>query len=106
MPRRGKNLSHCRACGAPIRWAKTRSGRRMAVSDSSDPNGTVLFDGDTAVVLGAQEAALEQERGSLLFVAHASTCPASQPHRPASRMPDNVRQFLRDREVARRGHGR
>lgn len=102
---RGNNLSHCRDCGAPIRWALTRSGSRMAVSDSSDPQGTVIFDGKVAVVLGPQEAAFEQERGSLLFFPHAAVCPAAH-KAPPTRMPDNVRRFLDEREASRRANKR
>ena len=106
MSRRGKNLSHCRDCGAPIRWARTRSGRRMAVSDSSDPNGNIIFDGDIAVSLGKQEAELERERGSLLFLAHAATCPAAKRSSTSSRMPEAVRRQVEALKESRRGHKR
>ena len=106
MPRRGKNISRCKYCGAPIRWAPTRSGTRMAVSDSSDPKGSIIFDGRFAVALGPQEAALERERGSLLFLAHAATCPAAKRTSTPSRMPESVRRQVEALKEARRGHKR
>ena len=106
MSRRGKNISRCKYCGEPIKWAPTRSGSRMAVSVSSDPKGTIIFDGRFAVALGPQEAALEQERGSLLFVAHAATCPATKRTSTPSRMPENVRRQVEALKEARRGHKR
>ena len=102
MSRRGKNRSYCRDCGEPIRWALTRSGRRMAVSDSSDPNGNVIFDGNVAVVLGPQEAAIEHERGSLLFLVHVASCSAVRRSAP-SRMPESVRRQLEELKERRRG---
>ncbi|SMB85744.1 hypothetical protein [Corynebacterium glucuronolyticum] len=106
MSRGGKNLSRCKYCGAPIRWAPTRYGARMAVSDSSDPKGSIIFDDRFAVALGPQEAALERERGSLLFLAHAATCPAAKRSSTSSRMPESVRRQVEALKEARRGHKR
>ena len=78
----------------------------MAVSDSSDPNGNIIFDGDIAVSLGMQEAALERERGSLLFLAHAATCSAAKKTLSPSRMPESVRRKVETLKETRRGYKR
>lgn len=78
----------------------------MAVSDSSDPKGSIIFDGPVAVALGPQEAALERERGSLLFLAHAATCSAAKKTLSPSRMPESVRRQVEALKEARRGHKR
>jgi hypothetical protein len=77
-------MSHCRSCGAPIRWAKTLNGKaipldaqptsagNIVLHDTGDPNapkarvlaGADLFDARTA--------------GAELWLSHYATCPDGQ----------------------------
>lgn len=69
-------LSTCRSCNAPIRWAVTRTGRRMPLDRDPSPRGNarLLLDGTSQVLAGAR---LEEARaaGVLLHMPHHSSCP-------------------------------
>lgn len=45
-------MSDCRSCGAPIIWAKTKSGKRIPLNADPDPAGNVMLEDGIAVVLG------------------------------------------------------
>lgn len=75
----------CRSCGAPIRWERTSSGKRIPLD--ADParggNVDVVWIGGerVAVVLGPADAAAAEVDGHVLYRAHFATCPDAATHR-------------------------
>jgi hypothetical protein len=64
----------CRACKAPIVWAKTEAGRPMPLDAEPVDGGNVALVDGIVVVLGA--AARERLDGKLeLYRSHFATCP-------------------------------
>jgi hypothetical protein len=66
-------MDYCRACGARVRWARTRSRKRMPLDAEPNPNGTIrlLPDGSVEVV-GARK---REGTAGPLFTSHLTTCP-------------------------------
>jgi hypothetical protein len=70
----------CQSCGAPIRWAKTTTGRRMPLDAQPVSNGNVvLTDGGTLAVPRNDEL----HSGSPRYRSHFATCPDAAKHRKA-----------------------
>lgn len=72
------NTHYCRSCGAPIKWVKTFSGKRMPV----DVPGVNFVEGGNALFVTDEGAAVhgtmaEEPKESLRFgyVSHFATCP-------------------------------
>jgi hypothetical protein len=66
-------MGYCRACGARVRWAKTRSRKRMPLNAEPNPGGTIrlLPDGSVEVVSARKREGLAEP----LFTSHLATCP-------------------------------
>src|SRR5262249_26204656 len=71
--REESTLGYCRACGARVRWAKTRTRKRTPLDAEPDPNGNVrlLLDGSAEVVSATKRDGLTGP----WFTSHATTCP-------------------------------
>ncbi len=66
-------MSHCRSCGATIRWVTMQpSGKLMAVDDAPSPEGNIVVSGGKASVLSKDEA--KTFKGHR-FLSHFATCP-------------------------------
>jgi hypothetical protein len=64
----------CRACKAPIVWARTEHGRAMPLDPEPDSGGNIAIVDDVAVVL--TRAVLERLTGERrLYRSHFATCP-------------------------------
>lgn len=77
-------MSTCKACGAPIRWARTAAhDRPMPLDPDPDPDGNVLLTADgIAHVLGPLEMlAGGTELEGTRHMPHHATCP-EWPARP------------------------
>jgi hypothetical protein len=66
-------MGYCRACGARVRWARTRARRRMPLDAEPNPGGTIrlLPDGSVEVVSARKREGL----AGPLFTSHLATCP-------------------------------
>jgi hypothetical protein len=63
----------CKACGAPMIWARTGSGKAMPLDAQPNPAGNVELIGDSAKVWGTSHVwPPEQPR----FMPHHATCPS------------------------------
>jgi len=74
-----RRIDKCKACGSPIIWTQTSTGKAMPVDASPVPTGNVLLFPTIdrkwlAMVVSADEAkATPHER----YVSHFATCPAA-----------------------------
>jgi hypothetical protein len=77
---RRESAPKCKSCGAPIRWAITRSGRRMPLDYDESPTGNVLLFGDESCrVIGADEQFTPSD--ATRHTSHFATCPQGAAHR-------------------------
>lgn len=73
--------SVCRACKAPITWAKTETGRAIPLDPelASDGNIAIIGDGDEPVAVVLDRAVLERLRENgerrLFYRSHFASCP-------------------------------
>lgn len=63
-------MSRCRGCEAPIRWAKTASGKAMPLDATPNRDGNVVID-DTLEGPRARVVA----PGAGQYMPHHATCP-------------------------------
>lgn len=75
-------MTDCRSCGAPIRWARTSTGKRMPVDAEPNPDGNVTLipplesaDFPLAVVSS------ERDPSVIRYTSHFATCPNADAHR-------------------------
>ena len=74
-------MPNCQSCGAPIRWAKTVSGRRIPLDPQPTASGNVLLlDGVATAV-----ALVDQTAEAPLYVSHFATCHQASAWRGAKR---------------------
>jgi hypothetical protein len=69
----------CKSCGAPIRWAKTVSGKSMPVDVEPAANGNVVFLDDKTVIVSGPRARIEGDERR--YTSHFATCPQASQHR-------------------------
>lgn len=77
---------HCKDCGQPIKWVKTKSGAWLALMISPDAEGTFrlkrYFDLDAGIreirayPLTRAEQVQAKEAGELLWLPHVASCTA------------------------------
>lgn len=95
--------ARCKECGAPIRWAITPARKNVALDYSSDPHGTYTINRQRNYGTGEMETIATplttsqrehaRNRGELIFLAHAASCPAiDRPRKIAD--PDRVREMI------------
>ncbi len=66
--------SACRSCRAPIRWARTVTGRAIPLNAEPDADGNVeLVDGVASLWLWRD--------GAVRYMPHHATCPTVDQHR-------------------------
>jgi hypothetical protein len=65
-------MTSCRACGAPIIWARTGSGKAMPLDAQPNPAGNVELTGDSCKVWGT---AHDWPEDQLRYMPHHATCP-------------------------------
>jgi len=76
-------MSKCRACGASIKWVKTKTGKNMPcnakvvwyVADANGSQNIVLITGD---VVRGETAATPNEATSIGYISHFATCPRAK----------------------------
>lgn len=74
-------MSHCRSCGAPVRWARTLTGKAIPLDTEPDPAGNIALDdtGDPnapqARVLAGVDLFDARSAGATLWLSHFVTCP-------------------------------
>jgi hypothetical protein len=83
-------VTHCRSCGAEIRWVHTVSGATMPLDYHPVPDGNIVAvlpapEGTEplARVLGKDDPRPE---GQPLFKSHFATCPNANQHRRGGRL--------------------
>lgn len=69
-------MSTCKTCGAPIRWARTDTGKAIPVDPEPRADGNI-----TLVDVGTHLAARVGAAGSGQHVSHFVTCPQANGHR-------------------------
>jgi hypothetical protein len=72
-------MSVCKSCGAPIRWAKSLSGRAMPLDEKPNPKGNILL-----LPSGGAMVVTDTCHHSELFTSHFATCPQANQHRSKS----------------------
>ena len=80
IPGRGRVVSTCRSCHAPIRWGKTDNGKAIPLDAEPATEGNVILTtaGAAHVLAGANlEAARHPTAGERpeLYMPHHATCP-------------------------------
>lgn len=70
-------LSRCRSCDAPIRWAKTAKGNTMPLDPDPVEDGTFALTEDGAAVHVGENALYIAKR----YKSHFATCPFAGRHR-------------------------
>lgn len=63
--------ARCDSCGAPIVWAKTRSGKAIPVNVDPSPSGNLALRDGVAVVVTAIDGMNAPHR----YLSHFATCP-------------------------------
>jgi hypothetical protein len=71
--------THCRSCGAPVKWVKTANGKNMPLDPESCEDGNIIIKGETAFVMTAKEKA--NKKVGPRFKSHFATCPNAAGHR-------------------------
>lgn len=61
-------MSNCRACSAPIRWAKTERGKKMPLDEKPETRAVVI---GPELPKSPMFIAIQQ-----VFIPHWATCPA------------------------------
>lgn len=78
----GVQVSACRSCGAPIRWALTERGRRIPLDPEPytgpEPSGLFRLDGRVPTAIAVPPGALE---AGPVYRSHFATCPNAALHR-------------------------
>ena len=83
--------SPCRACGAPMRWVKTRTGKALPLDPEPVANGTIVLMPITEVAVTIRRGWDDPDPLTPRYVSHFATCPAAdqfrttktgQPHEP------------------------
>jgi len=80
-------LATCTSCGAPIRWAVTKNGKRMPVDATPSSDGNVVLiprlrgeAPEAHVYRDPTDAAAGAPDGDT-YLSHFSTCPNARAHR-------------------------
>jgi hypothetical protein len=74
------NAPRCESCGAPLRWARTRSGKWMPLDAAPNAEGNVMLAPDgTAMVVG------KTQEGAARWMPHHATCEHAGRHRKGRR---------------------
>lgn len=68
----------CKSCGAPIRWARTPSGKATPLDADPIATGEVVLDGGIA-----RHVDLLTETDGPRYRVHWATCPQADSHRKA-----------------------
>jgi len=74
-----RKIDSCKACGAPIVWARTSAGKNMPVDAARSDDGNVLLfpvdrSAQLAVVMTKEEAAAKSVDR---YKSHFATCPSA-----------------------------
>jgi hypothetical protein len=73
--RKEKAMNKCRACQAPIRWAKTVNNKSIPLDPDPVLGGNIELVGELACVLTKETVAARRIEGKPMYISHFATCP-------------------------------
>jgi len=74
-------MSHCRSCGAPVRWARTLNDKAMPLDAEPSPAGNITLKetddprAPLARVLAGDDLFAARSAGATFYLSHYATCP-------------------------------